>query len=117
MSLSEIASSLLTISSLSLVVSPGDDSLLLVISSLSLVVSSEEDSSLAVISSLLLIASKLETGLEIQLLGEITSVPYINMTLSLLNQLGIKTSFKEDVIKVYSRKSIEKQRSHPNKPT
>jgi 3-phosphoshikimate 1-carboxyvinyltransferase len=61
------------------------------------------------ISSLLLIASKLETGLEIQLLGEITSVPYINMTLSLLNELGIKTSFKEDVIKVYPRKSVEKQ--------
>jgi 3-phosphoshikimate 1-carboxyvinyltransferase len=61
------------------------------------------------ISSLLLIASKLETGLEIQLLGKITSVPYINMTLSLLNQLGIKTSFKEDVIKVYSKNSIEKQ--------
>ena len=36
------------------------------------------------ISSLLLIASKLENGLEIELIGKITSVPYINMTLSLL---------------------------------
>jgi 3-phosphoshikimate 1-carboxyvinyltransferase len=62
------------------------------------------------ISSLLLIAAKLENGLEIELMGKITSVPYIEMTLSLLNQLGIETSFKENILKVYPKKSIEKQR-------
>ena len=61
------------------------------------------------ISSLLLIASKLENGLEIELIGKITSVPYINMTLSLLNQLGIETSFEENIIKVLPKKSIENQ--------
>jgi len=61
------------------------------------------------ISSLLLIASKLENGLEIELIGKITSVPYINMTLSLLNQLGIETSFKDNIIKVLPKKSIENQ--------
>lgn len=61
------------------------------------------------ISSLLLIAAKLENGLEIELKGEITSIPYINMTLSLLNQLGIETSFVENIIKVYPIKEIEKQ--------
>ena len=61
------------------------------------------------ISSLLLIAAKLENGLEIELKGEITSIPYINMTLSLLNQLGIETSFIENIIKVYPIKEIEKQ--------
>ncbi|WP_341221511.1 3-phosphoshikimate 1-carboxyvinyltransferase [Polaribacter atrinae] len=61
------------------------------------------------ISSLLLIASKLENGLEIELLGKITSVPYINMTLSLLNQLGIETNFEGNFIKVNPKKSIEKQ--------
>ena len=61
------------------------------------------------ISSLLLIASKLENGLEIELVGKITSVPYINMTLSLLNQLGIETSFEENIIKVLPKKSIENQ--------
>ena len=61
------------------------------------------------ISSLLLIASKLEKGLEIELIGKITSVPYINMTLSLLNQLGIETSFKGNIIKVHPKKNIEKQ--------
>ncbi|APG65352.1 3-phosphoshikimate 1-carboxyvinyltransferase [Tenacibaculum todarodis] len=61
------------------------------------------------ISSLLLIAAKLKSGLEIELIGKITSVPYINMTLSLLNQLGIETSFQENSIKVLPKKSIEKQ--------
>lgn len=61
------------------------------------------------ISSLLLIASKLENGLEIELLGKITSVPYINMTLSLLTQLGIENSFKGNFIKVYPKEDIVKQ--------
>ena len=61
------------------------------------------------ISSLLLIASKLENSLEIELIGKITSVPYINMTLSLLNQLGIETKFEGNNIKVISKDSIEKQ--------
>lgn len=52
------------------------------------------------ISALLLIAPKLKNGLELTLEGEITSVPYINMTLDLLNQIGVKTSFKENKIKI-----------------
>jgi 3-phosphoshikimate 1-carboxyvinyltransferase len=61
------------------------------------------------ISSLLLTASKLKNGLEIELLGKITSVPYINMTLSLLTQLGIESSFDGNFIKVFSKHTIEKQ--------
>lgn len=52
------------------------------------------------ISALLLVAPKLKNGLEITLVGEITSTPYIKMTLSLLDQIGVKTSFKNKVIKV-----------------
>ena len=52
------------------------------------------------ISALLLIASKLENGLELTLKGKITSVPYINMTLSLLSQLNIETKFEGNVITV-----------------
>jgi 3-phosphoshikimate 1-carboxyvinyltransferase len=52
------------------------------------------------ISALLLIAPKLENGLELTLKGKITSVPYINMTLSLLKQIGVETSFKNNVITV-----------------
>ena len=50
------------------------------------------------ISALLLIASRLENGLELTLEGKITSVPYIKMTLSLLNEVGIETSFVENTI-------------------
>ncbi|QBZ97558.1 3-phosphoshikimate 1-carboxyvinyltransferase [Flavobacterium sangjuense] len=52
------------------------------------------------ISALLLIAPKLENGLELTLEGEITSVPYIKMTLSLLNEIGVETSFAGNVISV-----------------
>jgi len=52
------------------------------------------------ISALLLIAPKLENGLKLTLEGEITSVPYINMTLALLNEIGVETSFENNVIKV-----------------
>ena len=52
------------------------------------------------ISALLLIAPKLENGLELTLEGEITSVPYIKMTLTLLNELGVKTSFVGNKISV-----------------
>lgn len=52
------------------------------------------------ISALLLIAPKLENGLELTLEGEITSLPYINMTIELLNNIGVETSFEENIIKV-----------------
>lgn len=52
------------------------------------------------ISALLLIAPKLENGLELTLEGEITSVPYIKMTLDLLNQIGVMTTFEDNIIKV-----------------
>ena len=52
------------------------------------------------ISALLLIASKLENGLELILKGEITSVPYIKMTLSLLEEIGVRTLFKDNLIAI-----------------
>ena len=52
------------------------------------------------ISALLLIAPKLENGLELTLEGEITSIPYIKMTLALLNEIGAETSFENNKIKV-----------------
>ncbi|NGY38567.1 3-phosphoshikimate 1-carboxyvinyltransferase [Flavobacterium sp. XN-5] len=59
------------------------------------------------ISALLLVAPKLENGLELTLEGEITSVPYIKMTLALLNDLDIKTSFEGNVIKVFPKQEVE----------
>lgn len=52
------------------------------------------------ISALLLNAIKLQNGLELTLKGEITSVPYINMTLSLLNSIGVDTHFNNNLITV-----------------
>ena len=54
------------------------------------------------ISALLLIAPKLQNGLELTLEGEITSIPYIKMTLALLEEIGIKTSFTNNIITVKS---------------
>ena len=59
------------------------------------------------ISALLLIASKLENGLELTLEGEITSIPYIKMTLALLNDLDIPTSFEGNLIKVAPKSTVE----------
>jgi 3-phosphoshikimate 1-carboxyvinyltransferase len=59
------------------------------------------------ISALLLIAPKLENGLELILEGEITSIPYIKMTLALLNDLNIQTSFEGNVIKVFPKQEVE----------
>jgi 3-phosphoshikimate 1-carboxyvinyltransferase len=58
------------------------------------------------ISALLLVAPKLENGIEIHLIGEITSVPYIKMTLALLNDLDITTSFEGNVIKVSAKSEV-----------
>lgn len=52
------------------------------------------------ITSLLLIAGKLENGLEINLVGKITSRSYIEMTLDILTKFGIKNSFEGNTIKV-----------------
>lgn len=58
------------------------------------------------ISALLLVAPKLENGIELTLVGEITSIPYIKMTLALLNDLQIQTSFEGNVIKVYPKPEV-----------
>ncbi|MBS7787272.1 3-phosphoshikimate 1-carboxyvinyltransferase [Flavobacterium sp. CYK-55] len=59
------------------------------------------------ISALLLIAPKLKNGLELTLEGSVTSLPYIEMTLSLLQALGIETSFKNNVIRVWSASELK----------
>ncbi|MDC9723872.1 MAG: 3-phosphoshikimate 1-carboxyvinyltransferase [Urechidicola sp.] len=58
------------------------------------------------ISALLLIAPSLENGLELIFEGKVTSIPYINMTLGLLTELGIENSWKENVVKVTATESI-----------
>ena len=59
------------------------------------------------ISSLLLIAPSLENGLQLELIGKITSVPYINMTLGLLKEIGVSSSFDGNLIKVSAKTSVD----------
>ncbi|WP_394975241.1 3-phosphoshikimate 1-carboxyvinyltransferase [uncultured Croceitalea sp.] len=70
-------------------------------------VSLPADISSQYISSLLLIAPSLDNGIELNLVGKITSVPYIKMTLALLEEAGIASSFNGNKIIVQSKKSIE----------
>ncbi len=57
------------------------------------------------ISALMLIASSLPNGLIISLLGKVTSVPYIKMTLSLLKDIGIQGTFENNTITIQSNQS------------
>jgi len=59
------------------------------------------------ISALLLISPSLENGLEIELKGKVTSVPYIKMTLALLDQLGIETQWNSNIIQIEQKGNIE----------
>jgi 3-phosphoshikimate 1-carboxyvinyltransferase len=63
------------------------------------------------ISALLLIAPKLENGLELTLDGKITSVPYIQMTLGLLAEIGSETSFVGNTITVSPLKKLREPKT------
>lgn len=73
-------------------------------------VSLPADISSQYISSLLLLGPVLKKGVELNLVGKITSVPYINMTLALLSKLGVETDFKGQKIKVNYLASPQKNK-------
>jgi 3-phosphoshikimate 1-carboxyvinyltransferase len=52
------------------------------------------------ITALLLIAAKLPQGLELHIDGELTSKPYVEMTLAMLNQAGIRHTWTDNVIAI-----------------
>ena len=58
------------------------------------------------ITSLMLIAPNLPKGLTIRLVGEITSIPYINMTCSLLQKVGVQAKFEGQTIQVFPQDKI-----------
>ena len=61
------------------------------------------------ISALCLIGTKLENGLTINLDGKIISVPYIQMTIQLLNRAGIKGNFEGNTISIPFTASVQPQ--------
>lgn len=70
-------------------------------------VSLEANISSQFITALLLIAPKLTNGLNIELKGEITSLPYLLMTEELLKKLGIRVEQKENQFIVYPKEEIQ----------
>jgi 3-phosphoshikimate 1-carboxyvinyltransferase len=52
------------------------------------------------ISALLLIAPKLPLGLELHIEGDLTSTPYVEMTLAMLEQAGIQHEWEENIIRI-----------------
>ena len=64
------------------------------------------------ISSLLLIAPKISGGLKIQLIGRVTSKPYIDMTISLLKKIGVEITKTENKISVCELQKIESKKYH-----
>ena len=59
------------------------------------------------ISALCLIGTKLENGLTINLDGKIISIPYIQMTIQLLNKVGINAIFEGNTIKIPFTENIK----------
>ena len=63
------------------------------------------------VSALLLIAPRLEKGLQLVLAGKITSRPYVEMTLSLLNKAGFESSFTDNIITIFPEPQIHNLKS------
>ncbi len=59
------------------------------------------------VSALMLVASKMPDGLTIELSGEITSLPYIKMTESLLKKIGIGVEFKNQKLTIFNKETID----------
>ena len=59
------------------------------------------------ISALALIGPSLKNGITIELDGEVISKPYIEMTISMLNEIGVFSSFEKNIIKIKSTKNIK----------
>lgn len=58
------------------------------------------------ISSLILISPKIEGGLEIEMTGKDTSVPYIEMTMDLLKKIGVLVKHQHNIISINQKDKI-----------
>jgi 3-phosphoshikimate 1-carboxyvinyltransferase len=59
------------------------------------------------ITALLLIAARLPQGLRLQIEGELTSRPYVEMTLSMLQQAGIQHQWEDNIISIAAQEFAE----------
>ena len=58
------------------------------------------------ISSLILISPKIEGGLEIEMTGKDTSLPYIKMTIDLLKKIGVSVILEKNIISISQKDKI-----------
>lgn len=58
------------------------------------------------ISALLMIAPTMTKGLTIKLKGDVISVPYIKLTLGMMEQYGVKSHWKENTIKIHPQEYL-----------
>ncbi len=59
------------------------------------------------ITALLLIAPKLSQGLHLELTGEIVSKPYIEMTISMLQKIGVEANWTNNIIDIQQKDKIK----------
>lgn len=70
-------------------------------------VSIKGDISSQYITALLLIAARLPLGLELHIEGELTSKPYVEMTLAMLQSAGIQHTWNDNIIAIASQEFAE----------
>jgi 3-phosphoshikimate 1-carboxyvinyltransferase len=61
------------------------------------------------LSALLLIGSQMENGLHLRLSGKLTSRPYLEMTTSLLSEIGLDVLFEDHHIKIQPQQEVKNQ--------
>jgi 3-phosphoshikimate 1-carboxyvinyltransferase len=60
------------------------------------------------ITSILLIAPTFQNGINLEIVGELVSKPYVEMTLKLMKEFGIESSWVDNIIRIQSQNYIAK---------
>jgi 3-phosphoshikimate 1-carboxyvinyltransferase len=61
------------------------------------------------LSALCLVAPKFQKGLSLSFEGELTSIPYLKMTLKLLETIGVPTELNSEGVRIFSKNTIDDQ--------
>lgn len=61
------------------------------------------------LSALCLVAPKFKKGLSLSFEGELTSIPYLKMTLKLLESIGVLTELTPEGVRIFSKNTIDDQ--------
>ncbi len=61
------------------------------------------------LSALCLVAPKFQKGLSLSFEGELTSIPYLKMTLKLLESIGVPTELNSEGVRIFNKNTIDDQ--------